>query len=502
MIALPVVPRCHMPWQQVVIDAAGMVNPCAYRNNYQNMSAVQPCGDINKAPLTEIWNSDEFQRLRANMAKGDLEAAGCANCLALKQGQALGLQADPDADAESPPTSAYARNMAIKREEVAAGAAVLKSLPSVVHFTPTHKCNLRCVHCYQDFTRALTLTRRDAETDVLALLPILDRIVAGGGEPLLLPVWQRFVREMSLEANPYLEFAATTNATRISPEMFEGLNRFKRLALTVSLDGASADVFERIRIKGRFADVVQNLDKLRRLAADHPRADVSVTFSVMKFNILGLPDLVRFCAGRQLGYNLLPVVCYPVDQSLRCFTDPAAQMAGWRESIAEARRLLDDVYLPIVPFGERSGDLYRGHLAALEGLIPWAKLDTPHHRIRRRVPPAVLQMYHQAPTAGHLSVGFFPLRDGAAGEVEYYAEVHDGRYEVCLPEGPFLAVLFPRNLSPTPGMKCRWRAAVAADGTFRESGAPARTRLPWLVKKWGRRVKEGLTRSWHGRRAA
>jgi hypothetical protein len=69
---------------------------------------VKPCGDINKAPLTEIWNSDEFQRLRANMAKGDLEAAGCANCLALKQGQELGLQVDPDADKKNPPTSAYA----------------------------------------------------------------------------------------------------------------------------------------------------------------------------------------------------------------------------------------------------------------------------------------------------------------------------------------------------------------------------------------------------------
>lgn len=496
MIALPVVPRCHMPWQQVVIDAAGMVNPCAYRNNYQNLSAARPCGDINTTPLTEIWNSDEFQRLRANMAKGDLEAAGCANCLALKQGHQLGLQSDPDADQESPPTSAYARNLALKRQEVAAGATVLKSLPTVVHFTPTHKCNLRCVHCYQDFTRDLSLTRREAQDDVLALLPVLDRIVAGGGEPLLLPVWRQFVREMGLDVNPYLEFAATTNATRIAPEMLEGLGRFKRLALTVSLDGGTAEVFERIRLKGHFAEVVQNIDRLRKLAADHPRADVSVTFSVMKFNIRGLPDLVRFCAGRQLGYNLLPVVCYPVDQSLRCFTDPAAQMAGWRESIAAARRLLDDVFLPIVPFGERAGELYHGHLNALEGLIPWGKLDTPHHRVRRPVPPAVLQMYQPARTAGELLVGFFPLRDGVPGECEYYAPVVDGRFEVCLPAGRFLAVLCPRNLSPTPGMRCRWRVAVGADGSFRQSGAPARSRVPWVLKTWGRTAMTRARRTW------
>jgi len=498
MVELPVLPapRCHMPWQQVVIDAAGMVHPCAYRNNYQNFSANKPCGDINSTPLGEIWNSDDFQRLRANMAKGDLEAAGCANCLAIKQGQELGLQADQDADREDPPTSEYARNMRLKRQEIATGATVLQSLPTVVHFTPTHKCNLRCVHCYQDFTRDLSLTRREAQDEVLALLPVLDRIVAGGGEPLLLPIWQRFVREMERSVNPYLEFAATTNATRISPEMMAGLARFKRLALTVSLDGATADVFEPIRLKGKFDEVVANLDRLRKLVADHDRADVSITFSVMKANILGLPNLLRFCAGRQIGYNLLPVVAFPVDQSLRSFNNPTAQMAGWRESIATARRMLDDLFLPVVPFGEKSRDLYHGHLNALEGLIPWEKLDVVHHRVARPVPPAVLQMYKPERLAGELFVGFLPIRNGAVGGCEYYAPVVNRRFEVWLPTGEYLAVLTPRNLNPTPDMRCRWHIRVGSHGEFRQSGAPVRTRTIWMIKKWGKRVLKSAGRTW------
>jgi len=217
---------------------------------------------------------------------------------------------------------------------------------------------------------------------------------------------------------------------------------------------------------------------------------------VMKANILGLPNLLRFCAGRQIGYNLLPVVAFPVDQSLRSFNNPARQMAGWRESIATARQMLDDLFLPVVPFGERARDLYHGHLNALEGLIPWEKLETVHHQICRPVPPAVLQMYKPERLAGELFAGFLPLENGVAGDCEYYAPVTNGRFDVRLPEGEFLAVLTPRNLSPTPGMRCRWRVAVGPQGELRQSGAPVRTRAVWMAKKWGKVVLKSVGRSW------
>jgi hypothetical protein len=264
----------------------------------------------------------------------------------------------------------------------------------------------------------------------------------------------------------------------------------------VSLDGVTADVFERIRVRSRFEDVVGNLDRIRKLVADHPRATICVTFSVMKFNILELPNLVRFCTGRELGYNLLPVVSFPVDQSLRCFTDPVAQMAGWRESIASARRLLEDVFLPTVPFGQRLAHIYRGHLTALEGLIPWDKLAVPHYRVRRRVPAVALRMYEPPRLAGALQVGFFRLRDGVPGECEYYAPVVDGRYEVCLPEGRFLAVLFPRNNNPVPTVPCRWHVTVARGGVSRQAGPPIGIIGRWAVRTGRRALRNLLAGNW------
>lgn len=443
----PIVPRCHAPWQQLMIDANGNVHPCAYRNNYNNPSPHGPCGNVNRQSLQEIWNGQEYQDLRENMAKGDLKAAGCANCLALKQGQPLHLQLDADADQENPPLSAYARNLQLKRQEVARGAGILKSLPTVVFFTPTHHCNLRCVHCYQDPARNLSLTRKEASEEVLGLLPVLDQIVAGGGEPLLLPIWKRFIESADLAVNPYLEFATTTNATRLSSEILEGLTRFKRLALTVSLDGGTKEVFEAIRLRGKFEEVVANIDRLVTLTRGRERAALSVTISVMKANIRGLPDLVRFCAARQIGYNLLPVIAYPIDQSLRCFNDPQRQTEGWRDSLAESRRLFESLIRQGYPMDEKLADLYRGHFSALEGHIPWDLATSCSLRVRGRVPEELLKRYrdHKGP---ELLVGFFPVRADGRLECLHYSPLNGEEYEVSVSAGQYLIGIFPRNMFP------------------------------------------------------
>ena len=454
------VPRCHVPWQQMMIDANGNVQPCAYRNNYNNPSPHPPCGNLNKQKLLEIWNGEEFQQLRRDMARGDLEAAGCANCLALKQGQPLQLQSDPDCEQETPPTSAYAKNIHLKRQEVASQATVLKSLPTVVYYTPTHHCNLRCIHCYQDVSRDLTISRKDAENEIQELLPTLDRIIAGGGEPLLLPIWKRLIKNADLAVNPYLEFATTTNATRISDDVLDGLRRFKRLAITVSLDGCTKEVFEPIRLRGKFEEVVHNLDRLIQFSKGHPSAHISVTFSVMKANFLGLPDLVRFCAAKKIGFNLLPVVAYPVDQSLRSFNHPEREMEGWKKNLDQSRDLFEIHFAENQQAPAPIAEIHRGHFSALEGHVPWQLLTIRHYRVCDRLRASFLATYRPADNHQDLLLGFFPLENGHWRECLYYSRVDGRAIDVHLPEGEYKIGLFPRNVGPHPSGE--WRARIVA----------------------------------------
>ena len=132
----PIKPRCHVPWQQMVIDSNGLVSSCAYRGAYGN---VQPTmGNVNETSILEVWNNQHYQDLRRYMAAGDLEAAGCANCYALKQGLEMALMHDADCEAEEvgrepDQQTPYYRNLRTLREEVAAGATVLESKPTVIN---------------------------------------------------------------------------------------------------------------------------------------------------------------------------------------------------------------------------------------------------------------------------------------------------------------------------------------------------------------------------------
>src|SRR5215207_2842886 len=76
-------PRCLHPWQTLMIDVNGNVQPCAYRGNYTNTLNTEPLGNLNTTALAEIWNGEVARRVRRAMACGDLEAAGCSRCLAM-----------------------------------------------------------------------------------------------------------------------------------------------------------------------------------------------------------------------------------------------------------------------------------------------------------------------------------------------------------------------------------------------------------------------------------
>ena len=47
-------PRCHIPWQQMVIDSTGAVNPCAYYGSYGNFNKKLAISTFSQS--TEIWN--------------------------------------------------------------------------------------------------------------------------------------------------------------------------------------------------------------------------------------------------------------------------------------------------------------------------------------------------------------------------------------------------------------------------------------------------------------
>jgi MoaA/NifB/PqqE/SkfB family radical SAM enzyme len=438
-------PRCLQPWQTVMIDAAGVVQPCAYRGNYNNVVNVEPFGNLNESSLEEIWNSPTAQRVRTCMLAGDLVGAGCGECLALKQGHPLGLEVAPVVLAKT----SYASNLKLKEAEIARGLAVLKSKPTVLYYTPSHHCNLRCIHCYQGTSRQLSI-RETADDQVLALVPYLTDIVAGGGEPLILPFWRRMLSEFDASKNPHLRFLTTTNATILRDDVLQGLKTVPRIGIVVSIDGIGS-TFELIRERAEWDVFETNLHILRELAADKG-APFALNVSVMKQNVRQLSELVDLAIQMETTINFQPVVAYPIDCSLRCFNEVPDD---WQTSFSKAERSLKDLTQKLKASGNSfvdwgsfwSVDSIITQAHATRDLIPWEILDRPHTRHTLTVPSDKWPMVDFLRTYSvdqnwPRTTACVVLAEVGSNEPHWYAPIEeDYSYSVSLPKGEFIAWL-------------------------------------------------------------
>ncbi len=460
----PIVPICHIPWQQMVIDSNGVVVPCAYQGAYGNVNPA--AGNINEHSLEEIWNNEFYQNLRRNMAAGDLEAAGCAKCYALKQGNNFVLDYDHSADAEQPPHSPYAKNIQTLKAEIARGATVLKAKPTIISHSPSYRCNLRCIHCVQTSQRNQTLKRKEVTDEVLALAPLLVRLIAGGGEPFVQPEWHEFLNNFELDQYPYLEFAVTTNATRLTDKVEAQLRKVNRVMLNVSFDGVG-EVYNTVRVGAEFEKTVANIRRMKSIAdaSPSPLSSAGLSMSVMKTNFKDIPNVVRFATEEEIPLGLAPVVIMPVDELLNSFNDPHRETEGWREALREGLRLIEEIFIPMsmrvrgLDESRRAVLLesWRKNFELLEGLIPWDILEKKHYRVKINLPaetveeatknkcdaryPLVAYIYEE----GHVDPGTPP---------PYYAFLDGNHIEVSLPEGKYVI-----------GVSTKWQQNVTLDSS-------------------------------------
>ncbi len=160
----------------------------------------------------------------------------------------------------------------------------------------TNQCNLRCRHCYQD-----DFSRKE-DLDGEGLKKVTDNIVAAlqaweakacihltGGEPLLKS--ELFPLLEYLDQLPEVEeLGIITNGLLLNDEILDRLAALRRFkTIKISLDGADAQVHDRIRSAGNFDRVVKNVPLVQKREI----FDVNLMFTVMRSNLESLPAFIR-----------------------------------------------------------------------------------------------------------------------------------------------------------------------------------------------------------------
>ncbi len=219
----------------------------------------------------------------------------------------------------------------------------MTALPSYVQIEPVGQCNLRCRMCPIQF-------RRDGPPHgPLAFMPfesfarLIDELgglgelhLQGLGEPMMHP---RFFDMISYAAGRGIRVTTNTNLTLLNGRRADLCVTSGLDCLHVSIDGATTETFERIRVRARFERVLANLEGLlaarRRHGIARPRLHMVAV--AMRQNLHELPALVRLAAEWSMEEVFVQHLCHDFGES-----SLPAEYRPMREFVQEETLLDED----------------------------------------------------------------------------------------------------------------------------------------------------------------
>jgi len=170
----------------------------------------------------------------------------------------------------------------------------------------TERCNLRCVHCYQDNYAREELSFDDLLTilaqykTLLATLserrgkPLYAHITVTGGEPFARHDFMDLLEVFAAHRNEF-SFAILTNGSFIDAKVAHRLRQLAPRFVQVSIEGTKA-THDQIRGKGNFAKTVAAIKWLRR-----EQIHTLISFTAHRQNFREFPAVAQL--GRRLKVN-------------------------------------------------------------------------------------------------------------------------------------------------------------------------------------------------------
>lgn len=160
----------------------------------------------------------------------------------------------------------------------------------VLQWHITHKCNLRCTHCYQnEYEKDLSLEKLEIIfNQYLSFLKKYDfkgHINFTGGEPFL---YKDIFHLFDLCVKNNITFGILTNGTLLNDDIVKKLSNYSNLSFVqISIDGTK-ETHDAIRGKGMFELSLKNLKKLQKY-----KIQTMVSFTCHKHNYKELENVIK-----------------------------------------------------------------------------------------------------------------------------------------------------------------------------------------------------------------
>lgn len=284
------IPQCIFPWVFLGLGW-GKYGVCcnSYNMDFGNITEVGHISDFSK----DIFNSDSYIRMRKSLAEGCLNE-NCRICPQRMYGgggihQVVNQYTNVLLQVKDHGQRHRAwDNFAMGVEAAVFGKAEVEHTPSFLNICCGSACNIRCKFCYN--------CRMEYDPEPKDILKVIERVHENlifvqltGGEPLVTRAGREILKEF---ATGKYKFAVRlgTNAQWTDFDLLKPVNLAE---VQISSDGATKEVYERVRVGGDFDDLIKNIKGFMEFKKMKPDMVIRLNYTVTSDNYMDIPEAVK-----------------------------------------------------------------------------------------------------------------------------------------------------------------------------------------------------------------
>lgn len=237
---------CRLPFEYAELTSSGDISVCCY--------LPKNLGNVNRRPFRKVWNSYFSRKLRASMLDGSFRYCDKNLCRSMQSFDANLVRVDQlEGD---------------RLQEIVAGMKVslegnLKTLSLGNDFT----CNLECPSCrtgMRKMDKDEVKEQWEKYAEIMATVgPQLEMIhIAGDGDAFSSQFYDQVIRKTEWDRFPNLKIGFQTNGIALTEKKWNGLPETVRRRVAyvgISIDGATAPTYEKLRLGGKFDSLMKNI---------------------------------------------------------------------------------------------------------------------------------------------------------------------------------------------------------------------------------------------------
>jgi hypothetical protein len=272
---------CPMPFTHLSTSYKGDAFACCC-----SAWVPYPVGNVIDAPSAEaVWNSAGAQEIRRSVHEGDYTYCSRTLCSFIA--------------ARTLPSKAEITDPVLRRY-IDERTVIVPESPAMMQLNHDPSCNLACPSCRTDIITAGPDEQRvyvdAADRVLLPLLRTMDGMtyISGGGEAFASAHYRKILASLNRPEFPGLHVFLITNAQLLNARRWAEFPNLPEMIgnLSISIDAARAETYERLRRPGKWNVLMENLELMAEMRAAGKIPRLQLNFVVQADNFRELPELI------------------------------------------------------------------------------------------------------------------------------------------------------------------------------------------------------------------